>query len=333
MGNLFEGGGRVFVTGGTGFFGRALLRYLTAKEDGGGKVPLVTVLSRAPERFLTEYPEFNGRAWLSFEKGDTSELSLLPDLGAFTHVLHAATDSTRGPQMSPLDRYDQIVTGTRMALDFARKSRAKRFLLTSSGGVYGPQPEDMQEISEDWHAIPDPLNPYQAYSMAKRAAEHLTTIYSHAFNIETVIARCFAFVGEDLPLDAHFAIGNFIRDALHGDAIHVNGNGSPLRSYMYQGDLAHWLWVMLDRGADNRAYNVGSDQPTSILDLAVRVRDLLAPEKPILMGGGADGHQGRNRYIPSIIRAKEELGLTVDTPLSDAILRTVSQMPVNAWPV
>jgi nucleoside-diphosphate-sugar epimerase len=75
---------------------------------------------------------------------------------------------------------------------------------------------------------------------------------------------------------------------------------------MYQGDLAHWLWVMLDRGADNRAYNVGSDQPTSILDLAVRVRDLLAPEKPILMGGGADGHQGRNRYIPSIIRAKEE---------------------------
>jgi len=74
-----------------------------------------------------------------------------------------------------------------------------------------------------------------------------------------VVARCFAFVGADLPLNVHFAIGNFIRDALTADALTVSGDGTPLRTYLDQSDLAHWLFTMLERGRSGEDYNVSSD--------------------------------------------------------------------------
>ena len=128
----------------------------------------------------------------------------------------------------------------------------RRFLLTSSGGVYGPQPPDMKYMPESHNGMPDPLNPAHAYSVAKRCAEHLCALYRDQHGLEPVIARCFAFVGRDLPLDVHFAIGNFIRDALYSREIVVSGDGSAIRSYMDQRDLAAWL-LGLDRARTGRA--------------------------------------------------------------------------------
>jgi dTDP-glucose 4,6-dehydratase len=316
---------RIFITGGTGFFGRALLRYLCHQSESGHPTPEITLLSRAPQVFLNAYPEFGALNWLQIVQGDVQDLESMNGLGAFSHVLHAATDSTRGPQMSPLDRYDQIVHGTRSALEFALRSGATRFLLTSSGGVYGPQPPGMELIPEDWNGMPDPLDPRQAYSLGKRGAEHLTALYHDAHGLETVVARCFAFVGEDLPLDVHFAMGNFLYDALYNEVIRVKGNGHPMRSYMDQEDLAHWLWVMLDLGLPNRAYNVGSDAPISLLDLAYRIRDLLAPQKDVVIEGQSETNPLRNLYVPSIERARDELGLGLRFDLNQGIQRAVKK--------
>jgi len=242
-----------------------------------------------------------------------------------THVVHAAADSTHGDRLSPLERYDQIVTGTRNMLDFAVKCGAKRFLYISSVGVYGRQPADLDRIPEDYHGMPNPLSSANAYGVAKRAAEHLCALYAKRHGLEVVIARCFAFVGQDLPLDVHFAIGNFIRDAIWRDEILVQGDGTAVRSYMDQRDLAHWLLALLEDGKPGEAYNVGSDETISIANLAYLVRDTLSPEKPVRILGKAVGNAERNRYAPDVSKARRELGLSFNFSMREAIVESARQ--------
>ena len=163
--------------------------------------------------------------------------------------------------------------------------------------------------------------PSTAYGQARRAAEHLCALFSEQHGIETVIVRCFAFVGADLPLNVHFAIGNFIRDALTADAITVSGDGTPVRTYLHQSDLAHWLFTLLEHGRPGQAYNVGSDEVIGIAALAHLVRNILASEKPVHILGNADIGAARNRYVPDIRKARQQLGLNVTIPLADAIRR------------
>lgn len=310
----------LLLTGGTGFFGKALLRHWLDIANAGLQVPLVTVLSRSPEAFLARHPEFSGLAWLRLQHGDILQPASFPEARGFTHVLHAAADSTAGAQLSPLQRYIQIVDGTRHVLDYSVRQRIPRLLMTSSGGVYGPQPQGMEQIPEDYHGLPDPLEPAHAYSVAKRCAEHLCILYQQQFGLEVVIARCFAFVGRDLPRDVHFAIGNFIRDALESNAIRVSGDGTPVRSYMDQRDLAHWLDVMLRQGRAGTAYNVGSDKAVTIAELAHQVRDVLSPQKPVhIAAAQAAVGSFRNRYVPCIDKARSELGLQLRHGLQQSI--------------
>ena len=312
----------ILLTGGTGFFGKALLRHWSEQAAQGKGPDEVTILSRAPDEFLERFPEFHQQTWLRFHRGDILLPDTLPTEGKFTHVLHAAADSTFGRRLSPVERYDQIVNGTRHLLTYAVMHGVERFLLTSSGGVYGPQPSDMECIPENWNGMPDPLNSAHAYSVAKRCAEHLCALYQNEHGLETVIARCFAFVGRDLPLDAHFAIGNFIRDSLYAQEIVVSGDGSAIRSYMDQRDLASWLLALLERGQAGQAYNVGSDQEISIRDLARLVGGILAPAKPVKISGLVDAVNLRSRYVPSINKARRELGLQLTIHLREAVLET-----------
>jgi dTDP-glucose 4,6-dehydratase len=309
----------ILLTGGTGFFGKALLRYSFSSERAYACE--IAVLSRNPERFLATHPEFSGHPSISFVKGDIQQRDSLPWDHNFTHVLHAATDSTIGPSLTPLQRYDQIVEGTRNILDLAVATGARRFLLTSSGAIYGPQPGDLASIPEDWPGCPPLADSSTAYGQAKRAAEHLCALVGEQHGLETVVARCFAFLGPDLPLNAHFAIGNFIRDSLTADAITVSGDGTPLRTFLAQSDLAHWLLTLLEQGRPCEAYNVGSDEVISIADLAHLVRDVLAPEKPVQILGQANTGAGRNRYVPDIRKVQQDLGLSVTIPLAEAIRR------------
>ena len=311
---------KLFLTGGTGFFGKSLLRhFLSLGESAASQI---VVLSRNPEQFLTDYPEFSDHPSIIFLKGDIQHRDTLPWGQSYTHFLHAATDSTIGPSLTPLQRYDKIVDGTRNILDLAVASGACRFLLTSSGAIYGPQPPDLAAIPEDWVGSPPLAESSTAYGQAKRAAEHLCSLYREAHGLETVIARCFAFVGQDLPLNAHFAIGNFIQDALTADAITVTGDGTPLRTYLDQSDLAHWLFTLMEHGRSGEAYNVGSGEVISIADLAHLVIAILAPKKTVRILGQVHPGATRNIYVPDIRKAQQQLGISITVPLSEAIRRT-----------
>lgn len=309
---------QLLLTGGTGFIGRALLRHWETHPADRPKT--VVAISRNPKSFAESFPDLAGAPWLDLRYGDVVQPDTLPKQG-FEHVIHAAADSTAGPRLSPIERYKQIVDGTRHVLDVAVTAGAKRFLLLSSGAVYGSRNSTHPDPDEDDLGSPDPLKPENAYGMGKRAAEHLAALTQREHGIEVVIARCFAFVGRDLPLDVHFAIGNFIRDALSREQITVAGDGTPIRSYMDQRDLSRWLLTLLCQGRAGQAYNVGSEDAITIADLAYLVRDTLAPKKPVYISA-QNSSELRSRYIPSTLKARRELGLIIQHNLTQSISDT-----------
>jgi dTDP-glucose 4,6-dehydratase len=242
--------------------------------------------------------------------------------GEFTHVIHAAT--TPYPLASEVSRYqvfNQDVAGTRRVLDFAGQKRIRRMLFTSSGAVYGRQPPELTHVPENWPGAPSPLDAGSGYGQAKRASEFLCTTSGIEFGFDVVIARLFAFVGPYLPLDSIFAVGNFVRDALRGGPIRIQGDGTPYRSYLYAADMAIWLWVLLLKGRPGDAYNVGSSEAVTILDLARRVARVHGLKGPIEVAGRAEPGQPPSRYVPDVGKAGHEFGLHAHIGLEDGIAR------------
>jgi len=310
-------GKHLFITGGTGFFGLWLFSALSQLNRQGADIR-VSILSRNPQRFLTLHPQWAGLSWLTFICGNVRNFDF--SKAQYDLLIHAATDTSVTAQANPLEIFDDLVVGTRRVLDFAVQSGVKRVLLASSGAVYGPQPPEVSHIPEDARFACPPETPASAYGEGKRVMELLGALYHREHGIEPIIARCFAFVGPGLPLDGHFAIGNFIRDALYADAIHVNGDGTPLRSYLYGADLAVWLLHLLGTGKPCYPYNVGSDQAISIRELAFLVQRVLSPEKEVCIEEQVKSVGNlRQQYVPSINRAKECFGLDAWTSLEHAI--------------
>ena len=323
VGPRWEGlrGQRLLLTGGTGFIGKWLLASFLRANRRLRLSASVVVLSRSPESFIKEFPELLEAEELTWLSGDVRDLAP-KDLVACGFAIHAATDVVA--TCTPLDVLDTCITGTRRVLDaMSPGSATRRVLLLSSGAVYGRMPSEIRTITEDWMGAPDPLAVSSAYGEGKRVSELLGAMAAATQpGLEIAIARCFAFVGPHLPLNKHFAIGNFIGAAMRNEDIHIQGDGTPLRSYLYAADLAHWLWIMLFDAPSGRAYNVGGSESISIGELAHRVNG-------VLNGGGKVRiaqipHQGvaPQAYVPALDRIATELGLSPAIGLDQAIRRT-----------
>ncbi len=313
-------GARILVTGGTGFFGGWLLEALLWANERLGLDVHATVLTRDPAGFRRRRPHLASDPVVSLLEGNV--LSLEPLDSPFTHVVHAATAaSARMNAEEPLAMFDTIVEGTRRVLEVARRSGARRLLLTSSGAVYGRQPPELSHLPEDWSGAPDTFSAASAYGEGKRAAELLCSLHGAAHGFEAVVARCFAFAGPYLPLDEHFAIGNFVRDALRGGPIRVQGDGTPFRSYLYGADLSAWLWKLLARGRAARAYHVGSEAAICVADLARTVARVLRVESGVEIAREPAQGVAAQRYVPSTRRTRAEMGLAETFTLEEAIQR------------
>lgn len=322
-------GQRLFVTGGTGFFGCWLLESLCWANRELGLGAEAVVLTRDAAAFARKAPHLAADEAVTLVTGDVRDFNAAqlkaqhPRATRVDLVIHAATDASAALLATrPLLMADTVVQGTRAALDVALATGARRFLLASSGAVYGRQPGAITHLPESYAGAPDPAAPSSAYAEGKRLAETLCACAHAEQGLEAVIARCFAFVGPYLPLDTHFAIGNFIGDAMRGAPIRISGDGTPARSYLYAADLAVWLWTILLRGEPVRPYNVGSAESVTIGELAHEVSRALGGRSPVQVAGtpapGAEPH----RYVPDVSRAAGELGLRQHVGLTDAIRRT-----------
>lgn len=303
----------IFLTGGTGFIGKNLLNSFIYINNVTNLNMKIAILSRNGTEFKNNNPEFQCDDCIEYINGDVRNFDF--PLKSFDYIIHAATPASAKLEMENPDEMSSIIVdGTKRVVEFANKCGAKKLLLTSSGAVYGVQPPDLKNITEDYEPAPSTV-----YGKGKLEAEKICT---DGFR-NAVIARCFAFVGPYLPLDIHYAIGNFIRDGIDGNPIIIKGDGRPFRSYLHSVELVIWLLTLFSKGVHGRAYNIGSELEISIKDLAYMVSDYFQGRSSVNINGKPDFSVPAPRYVPSTTRAKDELGLTQKLTLKESLHNTI----------
>jgi nucleoside-diphosphate-sugar epimerase len=340
-------GGQIFLTGGTSSAGIWLLEsFLRANDELQLKAHAV-VLTRDSAAFQQKLPHLSCHPSVQIHQGDIRNFSF--PAGRFTHIIHAA--GVRDPRLyaeHPLRMLDVVLSGTRRVLDFTLQSGNPKFLLCSSGAVYGRQPPGLEHIPEDFPGEPNLSDPGSVFGEGNRLSEALCLTYGRHYGLRIKIARCFSWIGPNLPLESGSVVGRFIWEGLQGGPILVNGNGQNFCSYIYAADMAVWLWSILVEGECGRAYNVGSEQAVPIPDLARQVGQIfnlpvelisplkstnpvpglnqLCPEYPGSLKDAdspATDMYSTDFFIPSTQAARSSLHLEQAIGLEEAIRRTV----------
>ena len=315
-----------FITGGTGFFGKWFLHFFIYLKEKKNINIKIYVLSRNPARFLEQYSIFD-KDYIIFIKGDIREFKFID--GRIDYILHLAATNAEETfnNMDPLEKFESSAFGIKRILEFARVKKIKKFLFASSGSIYGKNCQE-EFISENCLTSPNILdNVASALPEGKRVSEFYCSYYSQKYNLNITIARCFSFVGPYLQMDVHYAIGNFIKSSIEEKRIYINGDGTPIRSFMYISDLIIWLLTILFQGKSGEAYNVGSSKGITILELAKLVASCFDEDIKIEIARQEDKKtSSSNRYLPSIEKAKNELGLEEYTNLKEAIKKTIRSL-------
>ncbi len=312
----------LLVIGGTGFFGKSILDAFLRGLLKPWNVTRVIVMSRNAHLLLQTAPQLV-----------SSDVTLLPadittvdSLPYADFVIHAAASTDVRDYISrPENEKKNIQAGTYNYCKLAKKFHANsKIVYVSSGAVYGVQPPTVDKLEEN--AKPDDLlnldSGKQDYAVAKQHAEQ-AIVQLGADGLKVSIARCFAFVGAWLPRDQHFAIGNFIGDIANKRPIVVKAKHKVYRSYMYADDLVEWLMTIADSASTNSpVYNVGSDEAVLVGDLANKLAELyhVQADIPLITEPKID------RYIPSIEKAKVELGLSLKYDLTGSIQETIKNL-------
>jgi len=311
---------RILLTGGTGFIGSWLLEVMQGVNDDLNIGMQFSVLTRNSVAAKNNHPNLFDRDDTFVLEGDI--LGPIKHKGSWDICIHAATDVESSLQaIDPLATFKSIADGAENVLAFSKSSGVSRFVLLSSGAVYGAQPQHLEKIPEDYLGVPKDLDSRSAYGCGKKAAEWIATSYK-CDDFEPVIARIFALIGPGMPQKGSFAAGNFLEDVLHKRSIAIKGDGSSIRSYLYMADLCVWLLNIMVFGKSGMAYNVGSESPCSILELANLFSRYLGDNHIEKISISKATNNLPSRYVPNTTLARQDLGLTEYTPIDIAIQKT-----------
>jgi len=310
----------IFITGGTGIIGKWLIVTLLHADRILGLGVEITILSRNPMAFCLEWPELAADARINWITGDVKNFELKRYV-SFSYVIHAATDVVRANVAEEL--LESCIIGTSRVIKFSRLCGASRFLLLSSGAVYGKTPPELGAIPETFVGELNWFSPDSAYAEGKRVSELLCVAENAKGEMTIPIARCFAMTGPYLPLNKHFAIGNFIDALINKKPLIIKGDGTPVRSYLYMADVAIRLWMLLFGGSGGVAYNIGSDQPISIEGLARLIVRKFDGSLPIQIENRPTPGAHAHAYYPDTSRLRNEFGIGSGIDIEEALEKTI----------
>jgi nucleoside-diphosphate-sugar epimerase len=311
----------LLVIGGSGFFGKSILDMFQRGHLVRWNVDKVIVISRSAYRLKIEMPQLVNKNVELFEL-DICSTNWLPRAD---FVIHAASSTDARNYLSAGEKERKnIQSGILNYCRLAINNINLKTLYISSGAIYGTQPLAISHIEESYQ-FGDPNDIPEGkrdYVIAKRDAEKAIKELG-CDGLSVSIARCFAFVGSHLPRDQHFAIGNFISDGFAGKPIKVKASHLVYRSYMYADDLVEWMMeILVNANPQCPVFNVGSYQAVSMRDLADKIA--------IYFGVEVDAEtivsEHVDRYVPSIQKALDELGLSCKFDLDKALDETIKKI-------
>lgn len=322
------GPAHILLTGGTGFFGSWMIASFAALRAAGFPMRL-TVLSRNPDGFLAKHPSLKAVDGLVFKKDDVTTATIPFDV---THIFHfATTPAQKDDPESQAEMRSTIIAGTKRMLEEAERVRAKRFLLASSGAVYGKgksdRPEESSVLASSFVPFSEDLTPgLSLYGDAKREAERLCFEVEKTRRLETVVARGFAFSGPLFPLDGPYAISGFMTAMLSGLPLNVK-SPETVRSFLDGRDLVYTMWLLMARGRSGEAYNVGGNESVTMRELADLVRAIAikvgrrVPDVRLVVPTGTRGNmmQSPDIYRPSLRKLELEFGWKPDFSLKESL--------------
>ena len=302
---------RVLVTGGAGFIGSHLCeRFL---NEGHEVICVDNLLTGDRDNIA---PLFANPNFTFIEQDITNYIYVSGSLDAIMHFASPA---------SPVDYLELPIQtlkvgslGTHKALGLAREKKA-RILVASTSEVYGDPLVHPQK--ETYWGNVNPIGPRGVYDEAKRFLEALTMAYMRTHGVETRIARIFNTYGPRMRMRDGRVVPNFICQALRNEPLTVYGDGLQTRSFCYVDDLVEGL-VRLLWSDEKEPTNLGNPAEMTIMDFAVRIRDLCDSRSEIVHKDlPVDDPKVRQ---PDITKANRVLGWEPRVPLEEGLKPTIA---------
>ena len=307
----------ILITGGTGFIGKWLTEMLIYLNENFNFNITIYLLSRN----IPKDSNYSRISYIHYIKSDIRNIKELPTV--LNYIVHAAgTPDSKEHVSNPIKTIETIIGGTQKILDLSsRLPNLIKFIHISSNKIYGNNFSTIP-IDESNSTIIG-YNNQDVYSECKRMSETICKSYISEFHLPITIVRPFAFIGPFQHLDKPWAINNFIRDAILGGPIRILGNELSSKSYMYGSDLANYILSILVFGKIGEAYNVGSSNPITLIDLAKKIKNIINTEIEIKVKSSKDNYSKTIFDIPNVSKIENELNIKEGFGIDEALRRTI----------
>jgi len=300
---------KLLIVGASGFFGRSIIRFLS--KTNKYNISKVYFLCRKKINCnLT-------KTRIGYIKKNINRLKKIP---LVDNIIYCAKLKKEQNDHWALKKFLNLALNT---------NKNSKFLYTSSGAVYG-NINKILKTSEDY-LLKNKFRKFNnksknLYALTKIRNEKLVQSFGINKGMNVTIARCYAFTGIFLPLKKNYAVGNFVNSVLKKKNIIVKSQIKTFRSYLYSDDLVKFLFKILFK-ANKKCpiYNLGSDDPISIEDLAIKLGNLynIQVKRKNILKVGVD------YYVPNINKFKKDFKLKRKLNSFNAVLRMISDLKRN----
>jgi dTDP-glucose 4,6-dehydratase len=305
----------VLVTGGAGFIGNNLVRFMRRERPEWTVVNLDKLTYAGNAESIADLRQDPRHV---FVRGDIANAELVEQLirhYSVDAILNLAAESHVDRSiLGPGIFVETNVSGTQVLLEAARQARVKRFLQISTDEVYGSLGASGKFTEAS------PLRPSSPYSASKAAADLLVLAYGHTFGLDVVVTRCsnnygpYQFPEKLIPL--------MIVNALEGRKLPVYGDGMQVRDWIHVEDHCRALLAALEKGRGGEVYNVGSDNEWPNIQIVGRLLEILQKPRDLIEHvKDRPGHD--RRYAIDAAKARAELGWSPGILFPDGLKSTV----------